>query len=171
MKVLTISFILTLSAIAFAKDTNYFVVENSIVINKPIGKVFEFAANPLNDEQWRSEVNKIKASGPWEVGTTYKEDSTLGLNPHYKTITKMLELEHPKKMVVQTGQEHLHLRSERTFKKLDESKTLMTYHVQVDKGMPYTATKLPAPSFLVKIYYSQVMKSYLQKLKRILEQN
>ena len=148
MKALTISFILTLSAIAFAYDTNYFVVENSIVINRPIDIVFEFAANPLNDEQWRSEVNKIEANGPWEVGTIYKEDSTLGLNPHYKTITKMLELEHPKKMVVQTGQEYLHLRSERTFKELNERKTIMTYHVQVDKGMPYIATKLPAPNFV-----------------------
>jgi hypothetical protein len=169
MKNLIVSLTIILSTAVSAGEKSYFELINSIIINRPIDKVFEFAANPMNDEQWRSEVNGIDSDGGWEVGTTYREDSTLGLNPHFETITKMTELEYPKKMVVKTGNDRLHLRSERTFSALGDNKTKMTYKVQVDKTMPFIATKLPVPNFLVKFYYGQVMQGYLGDLKNILE--
>lgn len=159
-----------LSTSAFAQDQiRTFTVENRVTIDADIETVFEFAANPLNDTQWRSEVNAMTASGPWEVGTVYDEDSRLGLNPHYVTPTILTELEAPYQMVVETPEDHLFLQATRTFEELDDGRTRMTYRLEVDIRMPAAATGLSLPPFLVEIYYNHVMRVYLWHLKNILE--
>lgn len=146
-----------------------FTVENSIVIDADIDTVFEFAANPLNDSEWRSEVNSMEATGPWEVGTVYYEDSHLGFNPHYITPTILKELEAPYLMVAETPEDNLFLQAKRSFDTLDDGKTSMTYRLEVDVRMPADATRFYLPQFFVEIYYNNVMRTYLWRLKNLLE--
>jgi len=146
-----------------------FTIENSIIIDADIETVFAFAADPLNDSQWRSEVNVMDADGPWEVGTVYYEDSRLGLNPHYITPTVLTDLESPYLMVVETPEDNLYLQAIRVFEELDDGRTLMTYRLEVDVRMPADASGFHFPQFLVEIYYSNVMRCYLRQLKNILE--
>lgn len=146
-----------------------FTVENTIAIDADIDTVFEFAANPLNDSQWRSEVNSMEATGPWEVGTVYYEDSHLGFNPHYMTPTILKELDYPHLMVAETPEDNLYLQAKRSFEELDDGNTLITYRLEVDVRMPADATRLYLPQFLVEIYYNNVMRGYLRQLKNILE--
>lgn len=146
-----------------------FEVQNSIVINAPAEAVFCFAGNPENDAAWRSEVNDMTADGPWAEGTLYYEDSTLGLNKHYLTITELEELDYPNLMIVQTPADSLFLRAERSFETLANGKTRFTYKLIVDVRMPLAATGLPVPPLLAKLYYGQVMRNYQAKLKQLLE--
>ncbi|MBQ49148.1 MAG: hypothetical protein CMP10_17350 [Zetaproteobacteria bacterium] len=148
---------------------DYFVVERSIEINRPINVVFNYAGNPSFDIHWRNEVNEMTADGPWAVGTNYYEDSTILFNPHYLTVTKLEVLDPPFRMVVQTPPGHLHLRAERTFKVIDDDTTMFTYQLQVDKRMPRKASSMPGSGMVAKPYYYQVMKFYQWRLKRTLE--
>ena len=157
------------STVFAAETIRTFTIENTIIIDADVDTVFEFAGNPLNDTEWRSEVNSMEASGPWEVGTIYYEDSHLGLNPHYLTPTILTELERPHRMVVETPEDHLYLRATRTFEPNDDGSTTMTYRLDVDTRMPRDATGLYLPQFVVNIYYNNVMRHYLWRLKNLLE--
>ena len=158
------------SSFAQASDqVRTFTVENSVVIDADVQSVFEFAANPLNDVHWRNEVNTMTASGPWEVGTIYYEDSRLGIRPHYVTPAAMIELEPPHRMVIETPEDNLYLRATRTFEQLDDGHTMMTYRLDVDLRMPVEVTGLYLPRFFVELYYNHVMRFYLSRLRYILE--
>lgn len=158
------------SDFAHASDqVRTFTVENQVVIDAEVQSVFEFAANPLNDVHWRSEVNEMTASGPWEVGTIYTEDSRLGIRPHYVTPAVMIELEPPHRMVVETPEDNLYLRATRTFEPLDDGRTMMTYRLDVDLRMPVDVSGLYLPRFFVELYYNHVMRFYLSRLRYILE--
>lgn len=158
---------LSLVAVPAAADT--FVVRESITIDVPQEEAFCFAGNPANDVAWRSEVNTMTADGPWAVGTTYYEDSTLGFNPSYVTVTELVVLDAPTRMVVQTPADSLFLRAERTFERLSATSTRFTYRLEVDTRMPRDATGLPLPTWLVRWHYSNVMRRYQRKLERLLE--
>jgi hypothetical protein len=158
---------LLVSSSALAQTT--FAVTQSVVIDSAQDEVFCFAADPINDAAWRSEVNEMTADGPWAVGTTYYEDSTLGLNPSYLTVTYMAALEFPTRMVVQSPADSLFLRAERTFAGLADGTTRFTYHLEVDTRMPQDATGLLVPTWLVRWHYTNVMRRYQQTLKRLLE--
>lgn len=158
------------STAAFGQEPfQTFTVENSIVIEADIDTVFDFAANPMNDTQWRSEVNAMSASGPWEEGTIYYEDSHLGFNPHYITPTILIELDPSDTMVVETPEDNLYLQAKRTFEERENGNTLMTYRLEVDVRMPTDAAGFYIPPLLAKIYYNNVMRVYLWRLKTILE--
>jgi uncharacterized protein YndB with AHSA1/START domain len=169
VSLVALSFVFFSSFAQASEQVRTFTVENSVVINAQVQDVFEFAANPLNDVQWRSEVNTMTASGPWEVGTIYYEDSRLGIRPHYVTPTVMTELEPPHRMVVETPEDNLYLKATRTFEPLDDGRTMMTYRLDVDLRMPVDVTGLYLPRFFVELYYNHVMRVYLSRLRYILE--
>ena len=169
MKSLFVAFILFFGSATAQAQFQTFSVENSIIINADIETVFNFAANPVNDSQWRSEVNAMSATGPWEVGTIYYEDSRLGFNPHYITPTILIELDPTYTMLVETPEDNLYLQAKRTFEELADGSTRMTYRLEVDVRMPSDAAGFYVPPLLAKIYYDNVMSGYLWRLKSILE--
>lgn len=167
---LSLFLITALASSSALAQTATFEVEQSIVIDAAQEDVFCFAANPLNDAQWRSEVNEMTADGPWAEGTLYLEDSSLGSNPQYLTETFLQVLEFPTRMVVQTPQDSLFLRAERTFEAMENGKTRFTYHLTVDTRMPRAATGWSLPTWLVRWHYNNVMRRYQRALKQLLEQ-
>lgn len=164
-----ISFFLIVPETNAGEIPQVFIVENRVLIDADIEEVFAFAGNPINDGEWRAEVNVMEANGPWEVGTQYDEDSHLGFNPHYITPTVMTELDPPHLMVVETPEDNLYLKATRSFEETDDGETLMTYRLEVDKRMPANTLGFPIPVVLARIYYDNVMKTYLWRLKHLLE--
>ena len=146
-----------------------FEVIESVVIQANQEAVFCFAGNPLNDPEWRAEVNTMTSDGPWMVGTRYKEESTLLLNPNYVTITSLVVLDFPSQMVAETPKDALFLRSDRRFQRLEEDKTRITYTITLDERLIEDIVGLRLPVFLVKLYYSVVAGKYLRRLKDLLE--
>lgn len=43
--------------------------QRSVVINRPLGEVFEFFTEPTNESRWRSHVKEVSTSGPVGVGS------------------------------------------------------------------------------------------------------
>jgi uncharacterized membrane protein len=43
--------------------------QRSIVINRPLGEVFEFFTTPTNESRWRTHLKEVSTSGPVGVGS------------------------------------------------------------------------------------------------------
>ncbi len=172
MRLMTLATLVCLSttaALAQSTAVETFELERQIVIDAAQSDVFCFAGNPLNDSVWRSEVNGMFADGPWQVGTRYYEDASLGRKPHYLTTTELRVLDFPRAMVVETPKDALLLRIERSFEELEDGRTRFTYRLIVDTRMPFEATGIRVPAFVSKLYYGRTVSQYQKKLKSFLE--
>jgi uncharacterized membrane protein len=69
-------------------------VEASVVINRPIDEVFEFATNPENDSVWQSGVLESGqvSEGPLGVGATTREVRKL-LGRQMESVAEVIEYE------------------------------------------------------------------------------
>jgi len=147
-------------------------VKHSVVLDAPIDKVCEFITNPLNDDQWRSEVNDMTIEGGvLEVGAVIAEDAWIGLRRNFITKTRVEILNCPDEaLFITTNDNPFYLRSHRYFESIDESSTRFTYDVEFDvKMIPATLGGNWNPDFVSSMYGIQ-MKRYLNKLKTIVRQ-
>lgn len=170
MKILNI-FILTvllLSTNSYAGEL--FTIKVSVVIKRPINKVFKYAGNTKNDASWRSEVHIIHSDGEFEVGTRYKEDAKLGKHKHYITEVELVNIDAPFEAVYITVEENkYYLKSSRLFEPIDENQTRFTYKVDIEKKMIGDIVGIQLPLSVIKPIYKSKMLKYMKKLKRIME--
>ena len=43
--------------------------QRSVVVHRPLGEVFEFFTDPLNETRWRTHLKEVSAGGPVAVGS------------------------------------------------------------------------------------------------------
>ena len=77
------------------------IIESSITINKPIGKVFEFITNLENQKKLSPYISGIEVPGPLKVGTQYKIQTTTA-GRTFETVNEVVGLEVNKKFSVKT---------------------------------------------------------------------
>jgi uncharacterized protein YndB with AHSA1/START domain len=79
-------------------------VEKSIVINEPIEKVFDYAAEPNNWPKYIRNCIEIweRTEGPVAVGTICREKSALPGGMKSKCTNKVTEYNRPRKLVIET---------------------------------------------------------------------
>lgn len=63
-----------LNIIAAKKDILMIKLENSLVIEQPVGKVFEYVTDISNNAKWQTDILElaITSEGPFELGSTYR---------------------------------------------------------------------------------------------------
>ncbi len=74
--------------------------ENTITINRPIGEVFEFAADPENFPRWNYYVLSVSklSDGPMGIGTAYHQ-----VRKTDQQDFRIIEFERNRRMVVKTS--------------------------------------------------------------------
>ncbi len=139
-------------------------VEVSTVINRPIGKVFDFLSNMENNMKWRTsqqEVTKL-SEGPIGVGTTYRMVNHV-LGRQLETQAEVIEYEPNRKYTTRDKSENLPLKAQRIFEAV-EGGTRVTLILQVD---PSGVFKIAAPLFATMAKRS--LESDVTNLKNLME--
>jgi len=56
------------------EDFHMIKLENSVVIEQPVGRVFEFVTDISNNPKWQTDILElaITSEGPFELGSTYR---------------------------------------------------------------------------------------------------
>lgn len=145
-------------------------VSGEVKIRASIEEVFKFTSDPMNDHLWRKEVNEMMTdSRQLELGSVFREDAWIGIRPHFITTTQLVEFEPPYRALFETVKSNpYYLQSDRSFKESGED-TIFSYNVYFDKRMIKETFGFNAkPEVVVKLY-GLLMKGYLAKLKRNLE--
>ncbi len=101
----------------------------TVVINKPLGEVFEFTTNPKNTHMWIPSIEEEKAEQyPPKIGTIYKNR---GKEPNWNTY-KVVEFEKNKKFTLTNLENNFSVRY--TYKKISDNKTEMEFFHWVRTG-------------------------------------
>src|SRR5215469_3500309 len=101
-------------------------VETSVLIDRPIEKVFAFVTTPENDDQWLIGVKAKKTTTePTGVGST-SETEIRFLGQSIKTTFEVTRYEPPKKIGIKTISGPVAMQAEETFETVDGGKTKVT---------------------------------------------
>jgi uncharacterized membrane protein len=77
------------------------IVETSVVISKPVGKVYEFITTLENQKKLSEYITGVEAVGPLKVGTRYKIETT-SFGRKMETTNEVIALEPNQKFGVKT---------------------------------------------------------------------
>ncbi len=103
--------------------------EVSIVINKPIGEVFEFTTNPKNTHRWVPSITEEVADEyPPKAGTIYKNRRENGEWSVYRVV----EFIPNRSFVMSEGDGNFSVQY--TYKEIDENTTELTFLGWVKEG-------------------------------------
>ena len=121
----------------------------SIIINRPVDRVFQFTLNPSNTSKWIDGI-KQEESNEWpvKVGTIYRNESQNGVWRQYKIV----EIVDNSTFTMRSVEGNYSVKY--TFENRDENSTEFEYYEWVDSGNledPFTSETL-------------------QKLKSVIEQ-
>lgn len=148
---------------------NRITMRDSIEIWKRPQDVFVFVSDGSNDPKWRTEVDRMDVSGPVKLGTEWIEYSTFFKWFHTVTPVSVKELDPPKRVVVETPDEHpAWLRSVREVQAIDQ-RSRFAYELAFDLVTFKQITPVLPPGWLVAKWYIRRIRRYLQNAKRILE--
>jgi uncharacterized membrane protein len=139
-------------------------VEVSIVINRPIGEVFDFLSNMENNMKWRTSQQEVKklSEGPIGVGTTYRMVNHI-LGRQLETEAVVIEYEPNRKYTTRDKSGNLPLEAQRIFEPV-EGGTRVTLKLQAD---PSGVFKIAAPLFATMAKRS--IESDITNLKDLME--
>ena len=109
-------------------------VETSIVINRPVGEVFEYVSNPENNPQYESAVIEAKktSAGPMSVGSTWREVRQF-MGRRIESINEVTEYQPNKKIAFKTKSGPIPAEGSYTFEAVD-GKTKLTVIGQGETG-------------------------------------
>ena len=98
----------------------------TVVINKPLGEVFEFTTNPKNTHTWIPSIEEEKSEQyPPKIGTIYKNR---GKEPKYNTY-KVVEFEKDKKFTLKNLENKYFVRY--TYRKINENKFTSNWNIKI----------------------------------------
>lgn len=143
-----------------------FIVEEQIVIEKPVAEVYRFLTEPANYPRWISDLKAVEAAGPFYPGETFKEVTVFKGKDKFG-VGEILELVENDRVVMQIKKilSGPRLLPKRTFMvEVDGSGTLVRWRTEVKTG---GMMRLFEP-FLPKMFH-QKKQQFLAKLKEVME--
>jgi uncharacterized protein YndB with AHSA1/START domain len=148
----------------------YISMDAEVVIERPIEAVFAVAGDPSKEHLWRDEVAAFGADGPPAVGTLLTERIDFGVVSGYFTPAFYTDYDPPYFFRVASPPEHpRRLVSWRRFTALGPERTRLEYRALVDRRIARDLVPLPVAPGLAERVYEFVMRGYLRRLKRLLE--
>jgi hypothetical protein len=145
-------------------------MRDSIVINTPAAKAFDFLSDGNNDPLWRTEVDRMDVQGERQLGTLMIEYSSFFRFGHTVTPTQIKELESPTRFVLETPDTNpIRLRSIRTVERISDTRARFTYELGFDLEAMKQVTPVIPPRSLVAAWYSRRIRRYLRNAKRAIE--
>jgi len=143
----------------------------TILINKKVESVFDFFANPSNDNLWRKEINKSTIHGTLQSGVTISEYSYLSKNAPNNLIELIcVQYDKYKVAVFETRDNgQFYLKSQRQTKAITVNTTEIKYNIDFDIDIVKFALGFALPKFIVSYKAKSDIKKYLIQLKKQLE--
>ncbi|MFZ4057488.1 MAG: hypothetical protein ACOYKE_05090 [Ferruginibacter sp.] len=144
----------------------------TIIINKKVDIVFDFFANPCNDNLWRTEINKSTLDDQLQLGTTIYEYSNLSKKaPNHLIELKCIQYDKDNLAIFETtNNATFYLRSQRQVNPISDNKTAINYTLEFDISLVNYALGFSLPKFIISFKANSDMKKYLRHLKTKLEQ-
>jgi hypothetical protein len=138
----------------------------SILVHRNVMDVFDFFANPSNDNSWRSEINSSILSDNLQKGVCIKEYSKLSRKAaNHLTELECIEFEKNFKAVFATVERSpFYLKSHRETRVVSESCTEVIYELEFDSAIVKFALGFNLPAFIISIKANNDMKKYLKQL-------
>ena len=114
-------------------------VETSVLVNRPIEKVFEFVTTPENDAQWYIGVESRDHTPdePSGVGSTSMSEIRF-LGVPMEVVWEVVEYEPPSKISVKTIKGPVSVESGYIFEASGENQTKVTVHGEADVGQIFS---------------------------------
>jgi hypothetical protein len=140
-------------------------VKTAILINCPIEKVSEYAANPDNAPEWNVNIQAVdwKTPRPLAFGSLLAfRARVLGRELSY--VSQVIEWMPGRKLVMTMADGQLRMEITYLWEAIDKNATRMTL---INRGTPMGFSKMAAP--LMSMAMKRANKKELRKLKTILE--
>lgn len=143
----------------------------SILVNKSAESIFDFFANPFNDNLWRTEIHKSTIDGKLQLGATISEYAYLSKRvPNNLTVLKCVQFEQNKIATFETEETaQFYMRSIRQVNAISENTTAIIYTLYFDIDLVKYALGFALPKFIVSFKTDSDLKKYLRQLKTKLE--
>lgn len=147
------------------------ITQGTILINKNVESVFDFFANPSNDNLWRTEIIKSTHNGTLQLGALVSEYSYLSKKASNNLVElKCIEFDKNKIAVYETlNSAKFYLKSQRQVKSVSNNSTEVIYTLYFDKSIVKFALGFALPKFIISLKANSDVKKYLKQLKIILE--
>lgn len=142
-----------------------------IILQKNVADVFAFIANLENDSEWRKEINETKMNGPAQLGAMAKESSFLSKRVPANILELSCTQYHLNEHITYTTlpSSSFYLQSTRKVEPLNEHSCRFIYEIKFDKAIVKHGLGFGLPSFLISLVAQKDMKTYLAKLKEVME--
>jgi hypothetical protein len=147
------------------------ITTGTILVNKNIESVFDFFADPSNDNLWRTEINQSNVDGQLQSGVTVSEYSYLSKKaPNNLVILNCIQFDKNRIATFETPDNaNFYLKSQRQVKAVSGNITEIIYTLEFDPAIVKFALGFALPKFIISLKANADIKKYVRQLKTILE--
>lgn len=146
-------------------------ITGTILANKNIDNVFDFFANPINDNLWRTEIKQTTLDGALQLGVSISERSYLSKKVS-DNLVKLKCIQFDKNEIAifeTTDNAPFFEKSQRQVRAISDNITEIIYTLEFDLNIVKFAMGFSLPKFIVTLKANIDMKKYLRQLKKQLE--
>ncbi|TAG52961.1 MAG: hypothetical protein EAZ27_11575 [Cytophagales bacterium] len=153
------------------KERKIIKISDTILVNNKPEKVFDFFANPSNDNLWRTEINQSILNGDLELGVKISEYSYLSKKiPNNLIELNCIDFDKNKLAIFETqSNSEFYIKSQRKVSAISDNKTEVIYTLDFDINLVKYALGFALPKFIVSLKANSDLKKYLKQLKTKLE--
>ncbi|TAH28418.1 MAG: hypothetical protein EAZ06_10100 [Cytophagales bacterium] len=153
------------------KERKIIKISGTILVNNKPEKVFDFFANPSNDNLWRTEINQSILNGDLELGVKISEYSYLSKKiPNNLIELNCIDFDKNKLAIFETqSNSEFYIKSQRKVSTISDNKTEVIYTLDFDINLVKYALGFALPKFIVSLKANSDLKKYLKQLKTKLE--
>ncbi|TAF31957.1 MAG: hypothetical protein EAZ67_11255 [Cytophagales bacterium] len=142
-----------------------------ILVNQKAENVFDFFANPSNDNLWRTEINKSTLNGLLQLGVTISEYSYLSKKaPNNLIELRCIHFDKNKLAIFETpNNAKFYIKSQRQVNAISDNTTEIIYTLDFDINLVKYALGFALPKFIISLKADSDLKKYVRQLKTKLE--
>lgn len=139
-------------------------VEHEVTINRPVGDVFSYVADPANLPSWQDSLHEVHRAddGPVRVGSRWSEKRTV-MNRDMEASVEVVELQPDSRFTVESVSGSVQMRVEHDFAPAGDGTKVKI----VGEGEAGGMMKLAGP--MIKRQAKQMFEADLARLKQVLE--